>query len=249
MRGSDPAGLTPFRTVHGVRPAGSDPEPRIALFIEEYKSDWHSRHLRQALERRGAIVLTSTLKDCAFDTRMASGLDIPGFDGRLPDGAFVRSVSTGTLEQITKRLGILHALRESGVRVWNDARAIERCVDKSTATFLFQKAGLPTPPTRVVEERANALAHARATGHSLVVKPLFGSQGNGISRAISPDDLPAAEAVGDVYYMQDYVRSPEATAFEDWRVFVSSGRILVSHEARRQNLDHERAPRRRTSGP
>lgn len=202
--------------------------PRIALFIEEYKSDWHSRHLRQALEARGAAVLSSTLKDCAFDTRCASGLDVPGFGGQLPDGAFVRSVSTGSLEQITKRLGILHALRESGVRVWNDARAIERCVDKSTATFLFQKSGLPTPPTRVVEGHDAALAHARAVARPLVVKPLFGSQGNGISRALTPEQLPPPEAIGEVYYMQEYLRRPDATAFEDWRVFVSRGRVLAS---------------------
>lgn len=210
------------------KPAGSHPARfRVVLFIEEYKSDWHSRHLKAALEARGAEVVATTLKDCAFDTRVPSGIDIPGFDGALPDGAFVRSVSTGTLEQITKRLGILHALRASGVRVWNDARAIERCVDKSTATFLFQRAGLPTPPTRVVEGRDAALTHARASG-PLVVKPLFGSQGNGILRALEPDAIPAADVVGDVFYLQDYVRAPGETSFEDYRVFVSRGRLLAA---------------------
>lgn len=210
----------------GSDPAGLTPSPDIVLFIEDSGHDWHAKRLTRALEARGASVVATTLKLCAFDTRMASGLDIPGFAGMLPSGAFVRSVSTGSLEQITKRLGILHALRESGVRVWNDARAIERCVDKSTATFLFQRAGLPTPPTRVVEGQQSALAHARALGHPLVVKPLFGSQGNGISRALTPDQLPPPNAVGEVYYMQEYLRTPGATAFEDWRVFVSSGRIL-----------------------
>jgi RimK family alpha-L-glutamate ligase len=202
--------------------------PRIVLFVEEGGGDWHARRLAKALEARGATVVITTLKDCAFDTSFASGIDIPGFAGSLPDGAFVRSVSTGTLEQITFRLGILHALRESGVRVWNDARAIERCVDKSTATFLFQKAGLPTPPTRVQEGLAGAVAHARSQARPLVVKPLFGSQGNGISRARSADELPQPEAVGDVYYMQHYLRAPEAIAFEDWRVFVSNGRLLAA---------------------
>lgn len=201
---------------------------RVALFIEEYKSDWHTRSLRKALESGGAAVVTTTLKDCAFDTRTPSGLDIPGFDGALPDGAFVRSVSTGSLEQITKRLGILHALRESGILVWNDARAIERCVDKSTATFLFQKAGLPVPPTRVVEERETALRHAEATGRELVVKPLFGSQGNGVMRAATPFDLPPPETVGHVYYMQEYLRRSNETRFVDWRVFVSNGRVLAA---------------------
>jgi RimK family alpha-L-glutamate ligase len=215
VAGPDARGLTP-----------SPARPRIVLFIEEYKSEWHARRIANALEAQGAQVVMTTLKDCAFDTRCSSGLDIPGFDGELPDGAFVRSISAGNLEQITLRLGILHALRESGVRVWNDARAIERCVDKSTATFLFQKAGLPVPPTRVIEGREKALAHARERARPLVVKPLFGSQGNGVMRAGAANELPPSEAVGDVYYMQDYLRRPDAQEFEDWRVFVSRDRIL-----------------------
>lgn len=200
--------------------------PRIALFVEDGSGDWHARRLRKAMEARGARVVTTTLSACAFDTSSPCGMDVPGFEGMLPDGAFVRSVSTGTLEQITFRLGILHGLRESGVRVWNDARAIERCVDKSTATFLFKKAGLPTPPTRVVETRARAYAHLAADARPFVLKPLFGSQGNGVRRAHNADELPPPEDVGDVYYMQHYLRAPDATLFEDWRVFVSQGRLL-----------------------
>jgi glutathione synthase/RimK-type ligase-like ATP-grasp enzyme len=45
------------------------------------------------------------------------------------------------------RLGILHALRELGVMVWNDARAIERCVDKSMTSFLLARSAIPTPDT------------------------------------------------------------------------------------------------------
>jgi tetrahydromethanopterin:alpha-L-glutamate ligase len=202
--------------------------PRIVLFVEDGSGDWHARRLKRAMEARGASGVTTTLAACAFDTACPSGLDIPGFAGLLPDGAFVRSVSTGTLEQITFRLGILHALRESGVRVWNEARSIERCVDKSTATFLFQRAGLPTPPTRVVETLARAQKHLGADPGPAVVKPLFGSQGNGVTRVRELDELPVPDAVGDVYYMQHYLRAPGATQFEDWRVLVSCGRILSS---------------------
>ena len=213
-------------------PASSDPahsaRKRLVLFVEEGGGDWHARQLRDAFRVQGADVIITTLKACAFDTRLESGIDIPGFDGHLPDGAFVRSISSGGLEQITFRLGILHALRERGVRVWNDARTIERCVDKSTATFLFQKAGLPVPTTRVVEGRQSALAHAETTRRPLVVKPLFGSQGNGIMRADSAEDLPASEAVGDVYYLQNYLRADNAETFSDIRVFVSNGQVLAA---------------------
>src|SRR3990170_3877371 len=211
--------------------ASADPSAagsRIALFLEEESGNWHVRRLAEAMRARGVDVVVSSLPRCAFDTRLPSGIDIPGFDGQLPDAVFVRSISQGTLEQITFRLGILHALRESGVRVWNDARAIERCVDKSATTFLLHKAGIPTPPTRVVEGQAGALAHAHAAAGPLVVKPLFGSQGNGLSRARTPEELPAPESVGHIYYMQHYLRAPKATLFEDWRVFVSSRRILAA---------------------
>lgn len=207
---------------------------KIVLFVEEEGGDWHAKRLARAMEERGAIVVVTTLTQCAFDTTTPSGIDIPGFAGGLPDGAFVRSISAGGLEQITFRLGILHALRASGVRVWNDARAIERCVDKSTATFLFRKAGLPTPRTRVVEGAPGAVQFAEDLGRPLVVKPLFGSQGNGVMKAEAADALPAPEALGQVYYMQPYLRAADATEFEDWRVFVSSGRIL-SAMVRRSN--------------
>lgn len=201
---------------------------KLVLFVEEGGGDWHARQLVAALEARDANVVVTTLTACAFDTRMPSGLDIPGFDGALPDGAFVRAISTGSLEQITFRLGILHALRESGVRVWNDARTIERCVDKSTATFLFQKAGLPVPETRVLEQRDRALRYAETMQTPFVLKPMFGSQGNGVRRVDAAAQLPVPDEVGDVYYLQNYLRAKDATSFSDLRIFVIGGKVLAA---------------------
>lgn len=213
-------------------PASRDPNTsspkRLVLFVEEGGGDWHARQLVSAFNARDVDVVVTTLKACAFDTSAPSGLDIPGFDGGLPDGAFVRAISTGSLEQITFRLGILHALRESGVLVWNDARTIERCVDKSTASFLFQTAGLPIPPTRVIEGHDRAYQEAKEMNRPLVVKPLFGSQGNGVMRADTPDDLPPPESVGEVYYLQHYLRDDAADNFADIRVFVCNGRVLAA---------------------
>ncbi|MGD9783786.1 MAG: RimK family alpha-L-glutamate ligase [Hyphomicrobiaceae bacterium] len=199
----------------------------IVLFVEDGGGDWHARQLAAAMTARGARVVTTTLKACAFDTRLPSGIDIPGFGGALPDGAFVRSVSTGTLEQITLRLGLLHALSHSGVRVWNTARTIERCVDKSTATFLFQHAGLPVPET-MAAEGADRAARFLATVGEIVVKPLFGSQGNGIRRAANSQELPAPDDVGEVYYAQRYLEPQSESGFRDWRVLVSKARVVAA---------------------
>src|SRR5262245_47235116 len=140
----------------------------LALLIEEGRGEWHARRIVRSLEAMGARVTVSSLPHCAFDTGLESGIDIPGFKGRLPDGVFVRSISAGTLEQITFRLGLLHALRESGVRVWNDARAIERCVDKSATTFLLHKAGVPTPHTRTMETKPPADAYVADAARPLI---------------------------------------------------------------------------------
>jgi tetrahydromethanopterin:alpha-L-glutamate ligase len=206
---------------------------KIALFIDEGNGDWHSRRLAKAFAARNVEAVVTTLKHCAFDTASATGLRIPGFpDGTLPDAVFVRSISHGSLEQITFRLGILHALRKSGVRVWNDARAIERCVDKSTATFLFHRAGLPTPATITVEGADSALENFANLASPVVVKPLFGAQGVGITRSPTPADLPPGDDVGHVFHMQSFIPHKKLDFHEDWRVFVSGGEV-VSAMARR----------------
>lgn len=207
---------------------------KIALFLEEESGNWHVRRIADALRARGAYVVVTSLPRCAFDTGLASGIDIPGFNGELPDAVFVRSISSGTLEQITFRLGILHALRESGVRVWNDARAIERCVDKSATTFLLHKAGIPTPRTRTMEGVAPAEAYAGAAAHSLIFKPLFGSQGKGLLRVDTVAELPEPVAADNIYYLQDYVAS-EGEMFEDWRVLVTRRRVVAAMTRRAGN--------------
>ncbi len=199
----------------------------FALLIEEGRGEWHARRIVRSLEAFGARVTVSSLPHCAFDTGLESGIDIPGFKGQLPDGIFVRSISAGTLEQITFRLGLLHALRDSGVRVWNDARVIERCVDKSQTTFLLHKAGIATPRTRVCETRAHAEEYTEGLARTLVMKPLFGSQGKGIGQISTQAELPASEAVDSIYYMQDFI-APKDDVFEDWRVLATRHRVIAA---------------------
>jgi tetrahydromethanopterin:alpha-L-glutamate ligase len=209
----------------GQKPNGTG--LHLALLIEEGRGEWHARRIVRALESMGARVTVSSLPHCAFDTGLKSGIDIPGFKGELPDGIFVRSISAGTLEQITFRLGLLHALRESGVRVWNDARVIERCVDKSQTTFLLHKAGIATPRTRVVETEAHARDYTQDLARTLVMKPLFGSQGKGIGQISTQAELPAGETVDHIYYMQDFV-APADDVYEDWRVLASRHRVIAA---------------------
>jgi RimK family alpha-L-glutamate ligase len=185
--------------------------------------------MEAAFTSAGARVERIDLANCEFDTRSASGLVLPVLGSRLPDAVHVRTLSAGSFEAVTKRLGVLHALAKLGVVVWNDARAIERCVDKSMTSFLLAHAGVPTPPTWTMEsaEAARVLVEREASQGPLVLKPLFGAQGKGLRLIRSPEDLPSGEKVAGVYYLQQF-QSNGTQDFTDYRLFVLRGRVIAA---------------------
>jgi RimK family alpha-L-glutamate ligase len=204
---------------------------RILILTEE--PGWHGAELRRALEARGARVLFASLRACRLD--LAGGdppVVLPGFADRLPDGVIVRDVPGGTLEQVVLRLDLLHALREYGVPVYNDARAIERTVDKAMTSFLLRRAGLPSPPTCVTESAAEAaafLSAETASGREVVAKPLFGSLGVGLRRLGPGMALPAAEECGGVWYLQRYIDTGAGgQGSRDLRVLVVGGEAVAA---------------------
>ncbi|MGB6388264.1 MAG: RimK family alpha-L-glutamate ligase [Methyloceanibacter sp.] len=200
----------------------------VLLFCERKK--WHGRSITRAFKARGISPHTVSLSACGFTTATRTGLAIPGLGDHLPRGALVLFVPGGSFEQVTVYLGVLHALRELGVRVWNDARAIERCVDKSTTTFFLQKAGIPTPRTWTGANRDEACAEVRTLlgqGLQLVQKPLFGAQGEGLRLISRLDELAPEEEVSGAYYLQEFIPKPDG-AYRDWRIFVSGGRVVAS---------------------
>ena len=202
---------------------------RVVILTDD--PGWHGARLREAFESRGVVASFASLRDCRFDLHRAGRhVVLPGFEGRLPDGVFVRGVPGGTLEQVVLRLDILHALKLLGVPVDNDGRAIERTVDKAMTSFVLANAGIATPATWVTESESEAMSVMRteiAAGRELVVKPLFGSQGVGLKRIAALGDSPPVADYDGVYYLQRYVESGDA-GWHDWRVFVIDGLAVAA---------------------
>ena len=151
----------------------------------------------------------------------------------------MRGIAGGTFEQVTKRLGVLHALRELGVPVYNDARAIERSVDKSMTSLLLHAARIASPPTWATESAAHAqriVMRESAAGHALVLKPLFGSQGKGLQLVGDVQGvhhaLPALDkAFGGLAYLQRFIAPAHDDIAQpgfDWRVLVVGGRARTA---------------------
>jgi RimK family alpha-L-glutamate ligase len=171
--------------------------------------------------------------DCQLNYSVGgSGLVIPGFDNCLPDAAFVRAIPDGSFEQVTFRLDILHALEECGVLVYNNARAIERTVDKGMTSFLLARAGVPSPETWVCESKNDAqeiIDQELSINQKLVLKPLFGNCGRGLLLIDANSSLPDLDEVNGVYYLQRHICSADNKG-RDWRVFVVANQAIAAME-------------------
>ncbi len=202
---------------------------RIALITDD--PGWHGARLESAFDARGYETRTVSLADCTLDINGTQHrINLPGFGTGSPDGVFVRGIPGGTLEELIFRLNILHALKAQGVTVYNDARAIERSVDKVLTSFLVAGAGLSVPPTRVtgtVEDAKTFVQRELAAGYLVICKPMFGAQGEGIVRIGAMDDLPPQDRVHGVWYLQRFIQS-ERNGSSDWRVFVIRNRVVAT---------------------
>ena len=115
----------------------------------------------------------------------------------------------GSLEQVVFRMDVLGRLAAAGVTVLNPPRAVEAAVDKYLATALLQEAGLLVPRTIVCQTADDALLAFENLGRDVVVKPLFGAEGRGITR-LNDERWPSApfrmlEQLGAVIYLQEFI--------------------------------------------
>ena len=196
---------------------------KLIIFTDEpeARGGWHGAQLATAFAARGVEAVFVSLQDCVIDLSNAKpSIKIPHFN-QLPKAAFVRGIAGGSLQQITTRLNILHMLKALGVTIYNDGRAIERTVDKAMTSFLLHQHGIATPKTWVCESRHQA-HETIAQNPQLVIKPLFGSQGQGV-RLVENLPLPGDKFVDGVFYLQSFVK-----ATHDYRVFVVNNQAVAA---------------------
>jgi len=210
--------------------------PKIVIFNDTH--GWHSEQLVEALKTLGITAILTDLADCTIDLDHATGLRIPGFENTLPDAAMVRGIAPGSLEQITLRMDVLHTLAELNVPVFNPATAIEHTVDKARTSLRLHLAGLSTPKTWSSENRSIARKIALqqfGKGSTLVIKPLFGCMGKGIEKVSNISQFDTIQAVGDAFYIQEYIEPFEPEHWQDWRLMVIDGQVTAAMSRRSQH--------------
>jgi len=144
---------------------------------------WPSTQLRRALVERGVEPICFTFSDITVKLggrpEVSIFGDIDAFDLKA---IIVRPIGRGSLDEIIFRLDVLHRLERHGILIVNPPSSIEKAVDKYYALTLLSEKGIPVPRTIVTENPGSALRGFRELGRDAVLKPLFGSQGFGVTR-------------------------------------------------------------------
>jgi RimK family alpha-L-glutamate ligase len=208
---------------------------RLRVGVLGASGSWHTGRLLAALAARGheAQAIPATRLESEIDERGEAHVLGPA-GARLDrlDLLLVRGLPRGSLEQVIFRMDALHALADHGVRCVNTPRAIERTVDKSWASAVLARAGVPTPPTIACERYEGAMRAFERLGGDVVVKPLFGAMGNGIARVEDRDVahrvFRALELERAVYYVQRTVAP--AGGGRNLRVLVLGGEVAGAME-------------------
>lgn len=184
-------------------------------------TSWYLRDLRRAAESMHAEVepvpfscLSATVKN--GDASAASR------DHQLADfdAIIVRSMPPGSLEQVVFRMDVLQRCEAAGQIVLNPARSLETAIDKYLCLAKLQSAGFDIPATWCGQSADQALQAFEDLDGDVVLKPLFGGEGRGITRindlAFAMRSFRLLEQLGSVIYLQKFI--PHAGS--DYRLLV-----------------------------
>jgi ribosomal protein S6--L-glutamate ligase len=196
---------------------------------------WYLRDLTRAASGKYAIV------PACFSEMQAmlgdDGLRVSSGEVKLSecDAVLVRTMPPGSLEQVVFRMDLLQRLAANGTLVLNPPRAIEAAVDKFLTSAKLAAAGLKTPRTICCQTADDAMLAFAELGGDVVVKPLFGAEGRGITRlndeALALRAFKMLAQLGAVLYVQEYIDHEGY----DLRLFVLGERVLGMR--RRNPLD------------
>ncbi len=172
---------------------------------------WHAQQLDEASKQLDCQIEFSTYESL----RSSIVNDTPTFEcevGRLDnfDVLLTRTMPAGSLEQVTFRLAILHAVVQTGIiKVVNEPSALEIAIDKFATLQRIAAMGFPVPDTAVAQSRRDAMDAFHRLGGDCVVKPVFGGEGRGVMRICDAElawtAFSTLENLNAICYVQRFV--------------------------------------------
>ena len=189
---------------------------------------WSSTQVREALTRRGIPYECFTFPRLVARLAYKPYFKVNGISILDDlDALIIRPIGRGSLEELVFRMDMLYKLERQGFYMVNPPSAIEHCVDKYDILAILEDEGVPVPRTLATESVNEAIRAFKELGGDIVVKPIFGSRGQGATRV---NDIDIADTIfkaitfhHGVIYMQEFVPH----GYSDIRAFVIGDQVVA----------------------
>jgi len=200
--------------------------------------DWTARAFIENSRKRGIKARTIDLRKAKASIGNGRIYSVDELGLEELDALIVRDMGSGKNDAVTFRFDLLRQLEAEGVTVINPPSAIQNAANKYHCSYLFSGAGIPVPETRMVQDIESAM-DILEDFRDVVLKPVFGFKGIGISRIkdgeiIRPDGSSGGqdlqELLGSVLrekgiiFIQEFIEN----SGRDIRAFVVDGEVTGS---------------------
>jgi len=131
------------------------------------------------------------------------------FENLEPRAALVRGFGAAPTQKLFFRLDILNAIEEYDVKLINSRESLEIASDKFLTSLYLEKNNIATPKTIICESSDDALASFDELGGDIVLKPLYGSKGIGVTRindrAFAENVIYGLSHLNEIFYLQEFI--------------------------------------------
>jgi RimK family alpha-L-glutamate ligase len=149
------------------------------------------------------------------------------FEELDPYGALVRGFGAAATQKIFFRLDLLNAMEEYGLKLINSRESLEIASDKFLTSIYLDRHNIPTPKTIICENSNDALDSFEELGGDVILKPLYGSKGIGITRindrGFAENVIYSLGQLNDVFYIQEFIKHNN----RDIRVLVLGNKAIA----------------------
>ncbi len=186
-----------------------------------------SRQLLYAIMRRGHDAIYVRLSRLVPGIVGGEAVVLRSKSRRLEiDGGVVRGVGIANPpEEVSRRIGVLRILEESGTILVNPVQPTVLARDKLITTFLLARAGIPVPDTMVVNDPYEAHEIVKSWG-KVVMKPMQGSMGYGARLVDDPDTAFMVAKVWTSLSIPVYIQRFMRDKPRDIRALIIDGEFL-----------------------
>lgn len=177
------------------------------MIITPKSSDPEVQLLSRELKNRGYKVNYFTPSSIKVKVNISKFGDY--FKNLEPKRILVRGFGMNVPQKIFFRLDVLRAIEEYGIRLINSRESLELASDKFLTSVFLERYNVPTPKTVICENPHDALEMYEELGSDVVIKPLFGSKGIGISRlndkGLAENVIISLGQLNKVFYLQEFI--------------------------------------------